>query len=98
MSDDIVALLRAWSRQAAKRGVAEVSDDLLAAADEIERLRAERDKARREVCTFVALRRDRKQYTVGNGLGSAAMAAFRKPVDPESVARERGWECFKEGR
>ena len=66
------------------------SDDIAA------RLRAERDEARREVCTFVASGRNRKQFTPVNGLGSAAMVAFRKPVDPESVARERGWDCFKE--
>ena len=66
-----------------------------AAADEIERLRKERDEARRDVCTLVASARDRQQFTPVNGLGSAAMAAFRKPIDPESVARERGWDCFE---
>jgi transposase-like protein len=50
---DIVNRLRAWSRQAAEQGVAEVTDGLLAAADEIERLRKQRDEARREICHMV---------------------------------------------
>ena len=84
MSDDIVALLRAWSRQAAKRGVAEVSDSLLAAADEIERLRAERDEARRRYCrAFVDIFPNPKYEELN--LEDAAI----------EVAKEFGWECFK---
>jgi hypothetical protein len=97
VNDDIVARLRRLDNELVE------DEDIVAdfsvvetAADEIERLRAERDEARREVCTSVASGRDRKQFTPVNGLGSAAIAAFRKPVHPKSVARERGWDCFKE--
>jgi hypothetical protein len=44
------------------------------AADEIERLRAERDEARQEVC---------RMATAHHG-------------DPQAIACERGWSCFKE--
>lgn len=37
---NIVAMLRAWSRQADEQGVADVTDGLLAAAAEIERMHA----------------------------------------------------------
>jgi hypothetical protein len=46
---------------------------VLAAADEIERLTAERDEARREVC---------RMATAHHG-------------DPQAIACERGWSCFK---
>jgi hemerythrin-like domain-containing protein len=45
------------------------------AVDEIERLRAERDDARREVCGWAS--RYFNEYS-------------------EHIARERGWDCFKE--
>jgi hypothetical protein len=47
---------------------------MLDAADAIERLRAERDEARREVC---------RMATVHHG-------------DPQAIACERGWSCFKQ--
>jgi hypothetical protein len=47
------------------------------AADEIERLRAERDDARREVLTNKA-----------NHLPTMS--------DPNTEAKRRGWDCFKE--
>ena len=96
MSDDIVALLRTWSRQAAEQGVAEVTDGLLAAADEIERLRAElvsttnkltaeRDEARRSYCrAFVDIFPNPKYEELD--LEDAAI----------DVAKEFGWKCFKE--
>lgn len=46
------------------------------AADEIERLRAERDEARRLWC-----------IDIGELYSSS----------PLSLAKERGWDCFKEG-
>ena len=46
---------------------------MLDAADAIERLRAERDEARREVC---------RMATAHHG-------------DPQAIACERGWSCFK---
>jgi len=47
---------------------------MLEAADTIERLRAERDEARREVC---------RMATAHHG-------------DPQAIACERGWSCFKQ--
>ena len=49
-TEDIVARLRAWAIGADEQGVQEVSDGLKFAADEIERLREQRDHARRLVC------------------------------------------------
>jgi predicted acylesterase/phospholipase RssA len=49
----------------------------LLAADEIERLRAERDEARRMVCASRSL-----------------AGAFE--ILPSSVAKDLGWDCFKE--
>jgi hypothetical protein len=48
------------------------------AADEIERLRAERDEARREVCFLVS------ESDVYNHISTS----------PEDVAEEYGWNCF----
>ena len=50
MSDDIVTRLRVWSDNAKEQDVTEIVVGLCQAADEIERLRKERDEARREVC------------------------------------------------
>ena len=50
MNDDIVTRLRHWANGAAEQGVQDVVDGLNCAADEIERLRAERDEARRLFC------------------------------------------------
>jgi len=52
------------------------------AADEIERLRAERDEARREVCelrTDIGFSRPLKPYLI-------------------EFAASRGWDCFKEDK
>jgi len=50
MSDDIVTRLRNWAPCWALHD--QISIDLNQGADEIERLRAERDEARREVCNL----------------------------------------------
>jgi CHAD domain-containing protein len=60
------------------------------AADAIERLTAERDEARREVC---CLFESSIAYSVKTG-----MIGFANP-EHESIlkcARARGWDCFKE--
>ena len=54
-----------------------------AAADEIERLRAERDEARREVCAYVSGHYRKDVVT----LDRAATL---------EEAKLRGWDCFKE--
>ena len=56
---------------------------MLAAADEIERLRAERDEARREVCAYVSGHYRKDVVT----LDRAATL---------EEAKLRGWDCFKE--
>ncbi len=64
MSDDIVATLRLWAKNANEQGVTNAVDGLQAAADEIERLcaelvsttnklTAERDEARWRLCKVV---------------------------------------------
>lgn len=57
------------------------------AADEIERLRAERDAARRWVCRFDADSRS-------NDARSCGMSDHH--YCPQQIAQERGWDCFKE--
>ena len=84
MSDDIVARLRAWSENAKEQGVGVVVDGLQAAADEIERLRAERDEARRWVCQLLA--------------SPESVMHLAKPGNgtKRDFAAEQGWDCFKE--
>ncbi len=65
------------------------------AADEIERLRAERDEARRELCAarrelcrneaIIRLQRNRVHRDSEDVVGLA-----------KEIAVERGWDCFKE--
>ena len=49
-TNDIVVRLRLWSDNAKEQDADEIVVGLCKAADEIERLRAERDEARREWC------------------------------------------------
>jgi hypothetical protein len=77
MSDDIVARLRSVLHN--DRSVELMNTE---AADEIERLRDERDEARREVCHVFET----------NLFRDAGM--FRTA---SSVAIERGWDCYEEG-
>jgi hypothetical protein len=76
MTDDIVARLR----QTHWNGCNCVGCE---AADEIERLRAERDEARRGLCYEVA----------------AWVAGFKHSTheaESRAEAERRGWDCFKE--
>lgn len=77
--DFVVARLRSvdftgdrWNRGS------EVGEVTWPAADIIERLRAERDEARRDWCNLESLEWDEPTKT------------------PQSLAKERGWDCFKE--
>ena len=54
MNHDIVVTLRRWARNSNEQGAHEAVIGLITAADEIERLRAERDEARRMVCSLKA--------------------------------------------
>ena len=83
MSDDIVARLRAWIP--CYRADTDVAVDIANAADEIERLRKERDEARRSYCrAFVDIFPNPKYEELD--LEDAAI----------EVAKEFGWECFKQ--
>ncbi len=76
---DIVDRLRiAWTSCSQK-----INDERNAAADEIKRLRAERDEARRIACENEAAF---NRMVYNNSECS----------DPIEVMRERGWDCFKE--
>jgi len=63
--------------------VAVAHDVCRQAADEIERLIAERDEARRETCKF--------ESKVDWDHGNTDPARF----GPMALAAERGWDCFK---
>jgi hypothetical protein len=82
---DIVNRLRAWSRQAAEQGVAEVTDGLLAAADEIERLRKQRDEARRVQCLLF----ENMVSVMTTG------SPFAPPENARRHAKAKGWDCFE---
>lgn len=58
------------------------------AADEIERLRAERDEARRSCCEYAAIV-DGADNTEGMESGRFHEVAMR-------YMKERNWDCFKE--
>lgn len=57
-------------------------------ADEIERLRAERDEARRSCCEFAAIV-DGADTTEGMESGRFYEIAMK-------YMKDRGWDCFKE--
>jgi hypothetical protein len=83
MPDDLAAELRSMSGP-------NVPNVLTRAADEIERLTAERDEARREVCSLFECS---VAYATQTGTMPFAVA------DSESLlnyAQARGWDCFKD--
>ena len=57
-----------------------------AAADEIERLRSERDEARRSVCSL---------FCTATNLWRIGKPVAR-PSDIAEYAKIQGWDCFKE--
>ena len=83
MNDGIVERLRVWSDNAKEQDVTEIVVGLCQAADEIERLRKERDEARRELC--IALGDDHVAFT-----------ALPGEHNHYNAAKMRGWDCFKE--
>ena len=99
MADDlsISVSLRSFAADADDRDecTREDRDMLRAAADEIERLRTERDEARRELCAarrelcrneaIIRLQRHRVHRDSEDVVGLA-----------KEIAVERGWDCFKE--
>ena len=61
---------------------ADVLRDIGEAYAEIERLRAERDEARQEICIQVC-----------DSLGAVISGS---PATPQDYSERRGWDCFKE--
>jgi hypothetical protein len=84
MTQDIIDALR----KVAAKFQDKLGDENLmtVAADEIESLRRERDKARREVCWLLA--HDRMQQARENKLCVEVL--------PQDIANEHGWYCFRE--
>jgi hypothetical protein len=91
-TEDIVAQLRAWASTICSiRGDAtpgRKSQMVRAAADEIERLRAERDDARRHCCEYAAI--------VAKADTVKAMETGRFHEVKIKHMRDMGWDCFKE--
>ena len=65
---------------------AEAAVQISTMMDEIERLQAERDEARMELCERDAAERTKSARS--NGLSMRYIW--------QDIARERGWDCFKE--
>lgn len=91
MSDDIVARLRELDKELVE------DEDVVAdfscvekAADEIERLRKERDEARRLFCEL-----DAEMY--GRFGDKDRLVVHRASYLPSDAAKKRGWDCFKDG-
>ena len=91
MSDreDIVTRLRVLlSKCCTAPAMAVWSRDLRDAADEIERLRAERDEARRSCCEYAAI--------VDGADTADGMESGRFYEIAMKYMKDRGWDCFKE--
>ena len=82
MSDDIVARLRTLTDTLLLGDFQGLAATTTSAADEIERLRAERDEARRMWC---------EAEPVGNSLSVDDMDRRAR-----AEAKRRGWDCYKE--
>lgn len=83
MSDDIVARLRKEIRKRDREYPVELLPELSEAADEIERLRAERDEARCDACMTWAW-----MYRPSENAETEA----------RKEAKRRSWDCFKEDK
>ena len=78
-------------------------NDIAEAAAYIERLRAERDEARRYSCDLeariIVLEEDRRDTS--NNFGTNPCSEIILPDyplarDPKEIAKRKGWDCFKE--
>jgi hypothetical protein len=114
MSDDIVTQLRnhiaiTTRMHYAKDGFPEPvfvhgpSPICQEAADEIERLRAERDEARRYSCDLEARiimleedRRDTSNNFGTNPCSEIILPDYPLARDPKEIAKRKGWDCYKE--
>jgi hypothetical protein len=66
------------------------SRDLRDAADEIERVRAERDEARRSCCEYAAI--------IDGADTADGMESGRFYEIAMKYMKDRGWDCFKEDK
>lgn len=80
MSENIVERMRFWSKTRNDNPTA-WNLDCAAAADEITRLRAERDEARREICKRISTTRWHPQFPLMSEI---------------EYAEARGWDCFND--
>jgi hypothetical protein len=88
-TEDIVTRLRVLlSKCCIAPAMGVWSRDLRDAADEIERLRAERDEARRHCCEYAAI--------VAKADTVKAMETGRFHEVKIKHMRDMGWDCFKE--
>lgn len=82
MTDDIVARLRLWADGLEKQHAVSLAVAIREAADEIERLRNERDEARRRLCAELL-------EVEGHPCG------WKGARGAEGIAERLGWNCFK---
>lgn len=87
MNDELVNRLRLWAENMHGQKSSVIAVVIAEAADEIERLRAERDEARRSVCEMSIQ------------LGGVYRRIGGKVVEvttPDGCAEIMRWDCFKE--
>jgi hypothetical protein len=78
-------------------------NDIAEAAAYIERLRAERDEARRYSCDLEARiivleedRRDTSNKFGTNPCSEIILPDYPLAREPKEIAKRKGWDCFKE--
>jgi hypothetical protein len=87
MSSDIVTRLRKEISKRDRPYPVELLPELRDAADEIERLRAERDEARRSCCEYAAI--------VDGADTADGMESGRFYEIAMKYMKDRRWDCFK---
>ena len=87
MSDNIVAQLRLYAEQKKRNRSAGMKLLLSDSADEIERLRAERDEARQRICEM-HIHYSNAYRKVGSQIVQCETV--------QEVARAYGWDCYGE--
>jgi len=87
-SNDIVTRLRKEISKRDREYPVELLPELREAADEIDRLRAERDEARRSCCEYAAI--------VDGADTADGMESGRFYEIAMKYMKDRRWDCFKE--
>jgi hypothetical protein len=85
---DMVVRLRDWKMAADGTGFGSLLGIFDEAADQIKRLRAERDEARRSCCEYAAI--------VDGADTADGMESGRFYEIAMKYMKDRGWDCFKE--